>query len=145
MNEFVVEPAEQPAQVGFGILLSLLAIGLTFNTIRGFGTVVMLSAGPEAAQADWVEAAINIGNGLLSLVSLVLLLKRKRAFVPAMTVMLVLNIVFSLVLYVLILTSDVAVPNPGLVHLATFGQLVIAGLWLTYLWKSAQVRRVCVN
>jgi hypothetical protein len=145
MNEIAVESAEQPAQVGFGILLSLLAIGLTFNIIRAFGSVVALNMGPGAPQADRVEAAINIGNGLLSLVALVLLLRRKRAFVPAMTVMLVLNIVLSLVLYVVVLTSEVAMPNPGLLHLATFGPMVFAGLWLAYLWKSAHVRKVCVN
>jgi hypothetical protein len=145
MNEIVVDPAEQPAQVGFGVLLSLLAIGLTFNIIRGFSSVVALNMGPGAPQVDKVEAAINIGNGLLALVALVLLLRRKRAFVPAMTVVLVLNIVFSLVLYVLVLTSDVALPNPGLLHLAMFASLLIPGLWLTYFWKSAHVRKVCVN
>jgi MYXO-CTERM domain-containing protein len=145
MNEIAVEPAEQPAQVGFGILMSLLAIGLTFNIIRGFSSVVALNAGPGAPQVDKVEAAINIGVGLLALIALVLLLRRRRAFVRAMTLYLVVNIVLSLVLYVLVLTSDVVVTNPGLVHLATFGQLVIAGLWLTYLWKSAHVRKVCVN
>lgn len=136
------EPATPP---GFGILLSLLAIGLTLTMIRGFGSVVALNSGTPDAQADRVEHVLMIGSGLLGMVALVLLLRRKRVFIPVMATFLVINFVLSLALYILVLTSGVTVPNRGMLHLAMFGSVVIAGLWLSYLWRSKHLRKVCIN
>jgi hypothetical protein len=145
MNEIAVDTVEKPAVPGFGIWLSLLAIGLTLNIIRGFGAVVALNARPEAAETDWIESALTIGISLLSLVALVLLLRRKRAFIPVMAGLLIINVLLGLVIYILVLASGVDVPDRGLLHLAMLGSIAIAGLWLAYLWKSEHVRKVCIN
>ena len=128
---------------GFGVWLSLLAIGLTLTVVRGFAGIVMLSS--ETSAGPTVEAVLQIVVGACCLVALVLLLKRKRAFVPVIATLMIVNILAALYALLLLFTAGDELRDQGAFAPALFVQIVVSTLWLTYVLKSQRVRDVCVN
>ena len=144
MNETTLDARPVSTQpLGFGLWLSLLAIGLTLTALRGFAGIIMLTS--EVGDASTGEAVVQVIAGACGLVALVLLLKRKRAFIPVLATVMVANILAALVALVMLFTSDVELADQGALVPAIVVQMAVSGLWLGYLLKSQHVRAVCVN
>lgn len=144
MNETIVDARPASAQpLGFGLWLSLLAIGLTLTALRGFAGIIMLTS--EVGDAPTSEAVVQIIAGACGLVALVLLLKRKHAFIPVIATVMAVNVLAHLVTLVMLFTSDLELADQGALVPAIVVQMVVSGLWLGYVLKSQHVRAVCVN
>lgn len=128
----------------FGLWLSLLAIGLTlsmiFNAADGIGL-----RNPEGEPYDLVTGVISLLTAGACLVALVLLMKRKRLFVPVMIGLLAINLLIGISALAFALLSEDLIVEPAVLIIAFGVQSVIACLWIAYLLFSERVREVCVN
>jgi len=128
----MAEKPEPAALPGFGVWLGLLAITLTLSAVRGVAGVLTINTGPQPGNS--VEVGLDLLVGLVCMVALALLLKRKRAFIPVMIAIMVVNFV-SGIWYAVWEGMDA----PAIVT------LVVSVLWISYLLRSKHARKVCVN
>ena len=126
---------ERPKPPAFGLWLSLLAIGLTLGAIRL--VALLLELGLETSRGLTIDWFAESATSAWALVNLILLVKRRRAFINSMIAMLVLNAVLLLVFAVI--TTDAGRIAYSLLLPVT--GLAIASLWVLYLTRSEHVRQ----
>jgi hypothetical protein len=125
----------------FGIILSLLAIGLVVNALRGFADLFMLFM-QDGTPAEGIGSLImDIVAFIWALACLVMLLARRRVFIYLFGGLLLFNLATSAYL----LMFNAGQLEPELAVAAMAAQLIIAALWLTYLFMSQHLRDVCCD
>ncbi len=127
---------------GFGIILSLLAIGLVLNALRSFAELfkVFLQEG-AAAEIGIGWLAWDVIALLWVLACLGTLLARRRLFIYLFGGLLLFNLASSALLFV-VSGDELDLP---VATAATIVQTVIAALWFAYLFMSEHLREVCCD
>ena len=126
----------------FGILLSLLAIGLVLNALRRFAELFQLfmQVGPWEIGIGWV--IVDVVTFVWVLACLGMLLARRRVFLYLFGGLLL----FSLATDALLLLVnwgelDAQVATVAMVTMTI--KTVISALWFAYLFMSEHLRDVC--
>ncbi len=141
-----IKTRETPKPPSFGILLGLLAIGLLLATIRGFASLVQSRTDLPPAEAEpTLVLIINMAIGVWALVNLVLLLQRRKSFVPSMVAMLILNIGIAIVSAAVVAVSATNAADVFGVLIMAVVASAISALWLAYLLRSQHVQAVFVR
>ena len=127
---------------GFGIILSLLAIGLVLNALRSFAELFQVFMQEGAA------AEIGVGWLILDVIAflwvlacLAMLLARRRLFLYLFGGLVLFNLATSLLL--LVVSGDEL--DMPVATAAMIVQTVIAALWFAYLFMSQHLREVCCD
>ncbi len=127
---------------GFGIILSLLAIGLVLNALRSFAELFMVFMQEGAAAevgAGWL--ILDVIAFFWVLACLGTLLARRRLFIYLFGGLLVFNLTTSALL--LVVSGDEL--DMPVATAAMIAQTVIAALWFAYLFLSQHLREVCCD
>jgi len=126
---------------GFGIILSLLAIGLVLNALRSFAELfqVFMQEGVWEVGVGWL--ILDIISFLLVLACLAMLLARRRLFIYLFGGLLLFNLATSVLL--LVVSGDEL--DMPVATAAMIVQTVIAALWFAYLFMSQHLREVCCD
>ena len=125
----------------FGIILSLLAIGLVLNALRSFAELfqVFMQEGVWEVGVGWL--ILDIISFLLVLACLAMLLARRRLFIYLFGGLLLFNLATSVLL--LVVSGDEL--DMPVATAAMIVQTVIAALWFAYLFMSQHLREVCCD
>ena len=135
---------ERPKPPAFGLWLSLLAIGLTLGTVRLFRSLLELGLAQETSSVLTIDWFAGIAVSTWALVNLILLIKRRRAFINSMIALLVVNVVLLLVFIVSVASATDGGGIAASLMLPVTG-LAITSLWVLYLVRSQHVRQVFVR
>ncbi len=126
----------------FGIILSLLAIGLVLNVLRSFANLFQLFMQEGAVAevgAGWL--ILDVIAFLWVLACLAMLLARRRLFIYLFGGLLLFNLITSVLL--LVISGDEL--DMPVATAAMIAQTVIAALWFAYLFLSQHLREVCCD
>lgn len=135
---------ERPKPPAFGLWLSLLAIGLTLGAVRLFRSLLEISLARETSSVLTIDWFAGIAVSTWALVNLILLIKRRRAFINSMIALLVVNFVLLLVFTAIAATATDGGGIVALLLIPVTG-LAIASIWVLYLVRSEHVRQVFVR
>jgi hypothetical protein len=126
---------------GFGIVLSLLAIGLVLNALRGFAELfkLFMQEGALAGNVGWL--IVDLIAFVWVLACLAMLLARKRVFIYLFGGLLLFNLTTTAL--ALVLNGGELDAQVAMAAIAV--QTVIAALWLAYLFMSQHLREVCCD
>ena len=92
-----------------------------------------------------LECSRLAASSMTALTALVLLMTRRRLFVPVMITLLAINMLLGIGALVWLQLSGPVPIDPIVSGVAIGIQCVIGGLWIAYLLFSQRVREVCVN
>lgn len=149
MDEFATETTAVKPKAGtppsFGIWLSLLAVGLTLNLVSSFAAVFGVLASTEPVEGAWLDVVLDVIIAGWCLTCLILLLSRRRRFIPAMISLLAVNMVILLLFNGYAAIWPQSAEERQIAILGLVGQTAISALWITFLVRSKHVRSVCVN